>query len=159
MGYSSQQTDAKDWTCNHITICVPYIPRTFSKLPQALTAISLTYGPVIFLAKLSLLLLYHRLFGVNKTMRYLIYFGIAFQAVFYLINTGFYAAAEAICISAANLRTRFCLREWIFTIIQGTVNVVTDFYVLILPVAMVSRLQLTPGRKFGVIAIFLTGLL
>ena len=117
------------------------------------------YGPAIFLVKLSALLLLYQLFGVNKTMRYLIFVGIGFQALFYLSIIGVYSAAEAICVTAANLTTRYCTNLWIFTIIQGVLNVVTDFYILVIPIAMVLRLQLTPRRKIGISAIFLTGLL
>jgi len=109
--------------------------------------------------KLSLLLLYYRLFSRNKTMRYLIYTGIAFQALFYLASVGFYSEAEALCVSSASAQTKFYTREWTFTIVSGVINVLTDFYVLILPVATVWSLQLTSRQKIGIIGIFLTGLL
>ena len=121
-------------------------------------SISLVYGPIIFLVKLSLLLLYYRLFSCNKTMRFLIYFGIAFQALFYIASIGFYSAAEATCTQSSKAQAAFYLREWVFTVVSGIVNVITDFYVLILPIAMVWSLQLTTRRKIGVIAIFSTGL-
>lgn len=128
-------------------------------LPQVFKAISLIYGPVIFLVKLSLLLLYYRLFGSNKTMRYLIYTGIAFQALFYLAGVGFFSKAESVCGTSASAQAKFYTREWTFTIVSGVINVLTDFYVLILPVAMVWSLQLTSRQKIGIISIFLTGLL
>ena len=92
-------------------------------------------------------------------MRYLIYFGIVFQALFYLSSVGFYATAEALCTSSAKKQADFQFREWVFTIVSGVFNVITDFYVLILPISMVWHLQLSSKRKIGVIAIFLTGLL
>ena len=146
-------------TCHVITLySQPHerVPNTL--LPQLFKAISLVYGPMIFLVKLSLLLLYYRLFSRNKTIRYLIYFGIAFQALFYLASIGVYSASEATCTKGAIAQADLYLEEWIFTVVSGVFNVVTDFYVLILPIAVVWRLQLAPRRKIGVIGIFLTGL-
>ena len=91
-------------------------------------------------------------------MRFLIYFGIAFQALFYAASVAFYSAAEATCTQNSKAQAAFYLREWVFTVVSGIINVMTDFYVLILPIAMVWSLQLTTRRKIGVIAIFLAGL-
>ena len=92
-------------------------------------------------------------------MRYLIYFGIVFQALFYLAVTAIYSATEVKCTSYLDLSASFCSHQWPLAITQGVVNVVTDLYVLILPLAMVARLQLSPQRRIGIVAIFLTGLL
>ena len=145
-------------TC-HVLLFFPTICASSNRLPQVFKAISLVYGPIIFLVKLSLLLLYYRLFSRNKTMRYLIYFGIAFQALFYVASIGFYSTAEVLCVSSANAQAKFYTREWVFTIVSGVINVLTDFYVLILPIVMVWSLQLTSRQKIGIIAIFMTGFL
>ncbi|KAI1084718.1 hypothetical protein F5B20DRAFT_218899 [Whalleya microplaca] len=42
---------------------------------------------------------------------------------------------------------------------MGVFSMVTDFYVLAIPVILVPKVQLPPTRKFGVCAILLTGLL
>ena len=127
--------------------------------PQISLAVSVTYPPAVFLVKLSAFLLLYQLFGVNKRLRLLIYFGVISQAILYLTFLGIYIGAEAVCVDAANLKTSYCAHLWISTIIQGVINVVTDSYVLALPVAMVLGLQMTPKRKVGISAIFLTGLL
>lgn len=41
----------------------------------------------------------------------------------------------------------------------GYFNLFTDFYILLLPISGVIRLQLPKRRKIGVILIFMTGLL
>lgn len=128
-------------------------------LLQVFNALGLTYGLVIFLVKLSVLLLFFNLFGVNKTMRYLIYLGIGFQAACSAAYTGYGIAAIAECVDAASLQRSICINTWIVTIFTASVNVLTDVYILILPIVMVLRLQLTPRRKIGVISIFMVGLL
>lgn len=41
----------------------------------------------------------------------------------------------------------------------GYFNLCTDFYILLLPISGIIRLQLPKRRKIGVILIFMTGLL
>lgn len=43
------------------------------------------------------------------------------------------------------------------TIPVASMSLVLDVYILILPIAGVSRLQLTGRRKIGIMAVFLTG--
>ena len=124
-----------------------------------LNALGLTYGLVIFLVKLSVLLLLYNLFSVNKTTRYLIYLGIGISACFCVALTGYNIAAVVHCVDAASLQLRVCADGWKVTIANGTVNTLIDLYILVLPIAMVLRLQLTPRRKFGVLLIFMVGLL
>lgn len=111
----------------------------------------------MFFVKISILLLYFRIFSVNRTMRILIHVGIYIQIVFYLAYVGTYAALNVICVSATSLSKPLCISTWIIVEVQGSINVVTDFYILALPVIMVSQLQLTFRRKLGVIAVFMTG--
>jgi len=42
--------------------------------------------------------------------------------------------------------------------IQGVVGIVTDFYILLIPIHLVVGLRFPLGRKLGVCAIFMTGL-
>lgn len=117
----------------------------------------MTYGVVIFVVKLSVLLLLYSLFGVSKTMRYLIFLGIGVSASLCIALTGYNVALELNCVDAAGLQRRVCIDVWIVTIATATVNTLVDLYILVLPITMVLRLQLTPRRKLGVVAIFTIG--
>lgn len=110
-------------------------------------ATGLIYGPIIFFVKLSILLLYFRIFSVNGTMRYMIYVGIAFQTVFYIAYFAVYVGVEVLCVSVEAVTRSYRYNNWKFVILQGAVNVATDFYVLCIPIAMVMRLQLTTLEK------------
>ncbi len=92
-------------------------------------------------------------------MRYLIYFGLFIAGIFCIGLTGFNIAAEVNCVDAANLTKRVCIDDWKVTVANGSVNTLVDLYILILPMAKVSQLQLSARRKLGVIAIFMIGLL
>lgn len=110
------------------------------------------------MVKLSILLLYMRIFKVDRLFRQLIYFGIVFQALFYTAMFGVAIGTVAICSSAAAQSNQLCKNASVLVIVQGAVNVATDFYVLALPIARVVKLQIPFRRKIGLCAIFLTGL-
>ena len=106
-----------------------------------------------------MVLLLYNLFGVNRTMRYLVLLGIIVSALFCVALTGYNITVQLHCVTAADLQNRVCVNCWIVTIANGAINTLIDIYILILPIAMVLRLQLTPRRKLGVLVIFAIGLL
>ena len=110
--------------------------------------------------KISVLLLYHRLFSVNVRVRYLIWAGIFLQVIGYIAFTGCAIGIEVICSTATAAETNaFCLNNYKVTYTQSLFSFLTDVYVLLLPIGVVAGLQLSPRRKVGVIMIFMTGLL
>ena len=46
-----------------------------------------------------------------------------------------------------------------FSVPQSAVGLAIDFYILILPIAAVNKLQMAARRKFAIITVFGTGLL
>ena len=92
-------------------------------------------------------------------MRYLILLGIAVSASFCIAILGYNIAVEMHCADGNDLNLRVCVNLWIVTIVTGVVNTLIDIYIMILPIPLILRLQLTPRRKFGVIIIFAIGLL
>ena len=120
------------------------------------------YCPAIFFAKLSILLLYLRLFAPNRPTKYLIYFGIIsnflwYTTVFVLIacsciprhsQTWIEGTTAPLCKDAAKR-----------IYVQSIFNVISDFYILIIPIPVVWSLQMPTAKKIGVSLIFMTGLL
>jgi hypothetical protein len=45
------------------------------------------------------------------------------------------------------------------SVIQGIFGVISDFYLLVIPMMQVSRLRVTTSQKVGLVGLFLTGLL
>lgn len=110
--------------------------------------------------KVSILLLYYRLFSVNARVRYLIWAGILLQIIGYTAFTGCAIGIEVICSTPTAAQTNpYCLNTYKVTYTQSLFSFLTDVYVLLLPIGVVSRLQLSFRRKMGVIMIFMTGLL
>ncbi|KAL8806873.1 MAG: hypothetical protein Q9223_004716 [Gallowayella weberi] len=85
--------------------------------------------------------------------------GIGFAATMCVTFTGYNIAALATCDDAAALGDPICVNTWIVTIVTGIEKTLVDTYILILPIAMGLRLQMSSRPKFGVVAVFATGLL
>ena len=92
----------------------------------------------------------------------MIYLGLGTVFAVYLATT---VAFGVLCLprpgeswSAALLSPR-CGKSMSMTYVQGIFNVVSDFYILILPIPVVLQLRLPLKKKIGVSAIFMTGLL
>ena len=123
--------------------------------------ISMSYGPTAFFAKLSLFWLYLRLFRPDYWTRILIYFGICITFVFYTATT---VAGGVLCIprseeSWAEVAFTRCQKNVITGFYLGIFNVVSDLYILILPIPVIWQLQMPTRKKIGVCAIFMTGIL
>ena len=129
---------------------------------QKFIVVDLIYSPSILMAKLSLLLLYLEIFRPNIALRYLIYFGIVFISLFYTSTWIAFAVfsipkpGQSLLVSILSPDTA---KDIPLGITQGAINIVSDFYILCLPIPGVWKLQLPLKKRLGVIAIFMTGLL
>ncbi|KAI9792479.1 MAG: hypothetical protein M1833_001092 [Piccolia ochrophora] len=123
------------------------------------SATGVVYPITIFFAKTSLLLLYLRIFSVDRSMRIGIWSGIIFQALFYTTAMGLAITAVVKCNGVATLSDKFCQDFSSPVIIMvSSINVITDFYVLILPIRNLLKLRLPLKHKLGLMACFAGGL-
>ncbi|KAI9814561.1 MAG: hypothetical protein M1827_003116 [Pycnora praestabilis] len=124
---------------------------------QKIDALAILYPIIIFFVKLSIALLVIRLFGIHKRTRYLAYFGIVFCFLFYTAYMGTQIGTAVLCNSASSGSIALCANGDILTIISGVINVVTDFYLLALPIPAVMGLKLRRGQRAGLLVVFLAG--
>ena len=123
--------------------------------------VDLLYGPVAFCAKLSLFLLYYRLFARHQWIKYLVYLGIGSAAAMY---TAVMIVYGYLCLPRhkeswieAGLSSR-CHKQFIMIgYVRGPFNVLSDLYLLLLPLPAVWQLQLPLRKRLGIVGIFLTG--
>lgn len=109
----------------------------------------------MFLTKLSLLLLYKRLFSPSRLAKYLVIFGALYNFVLY---TAYICLTFLLCHPTT--LSRHCIRELnIFVFVASGLNVLGDLYELLIPILVVSRLQLALRQKFRVLMVFFTGIL
>lgn len=117
-----------------------------------------------FSMKISLCLLYRRLFYPSKTNKYMVWSGIIFIAISYpalLIAWTYLSVPHA--GDGGWMSTPFAERvtktSSSLAVSISVVNSFTDFYLLAIPLTSVSALNMSTGRKVAISALFLTGLL
>lgn len=120
------------------------------------------YGPIIFVTKLSILLLYLRVFAPSTKRK--TYF---FIQILIWLNLLFYLASTLVKIFECTPRSKIWHRDTPGTCINinslittaSIFNVVSDFLILLLPIACVWRLQMKLTKKLGTSAVFAAGAL
>ncbi|KAK2606344.1 hypothetical protein QQS21_003275 [Conoideocrella luteorostrata] len=116
--------------------------------------------PAISLAKLSILLLYLRIFRMNKTLRMAIWGGVALICVAYLPNiavSSYFCAARVGEAWGPVVGLRCADRgslKWL--IASAALSVLLDFYILVLPIPQIMSLKMSVRRRLGVCLIFFT---
>ncbi|KAM0803752.1 hypothetical protein BDR22DRAFT_696860 [Usnea florida] len=126
---------------------------------RILSSDGVTYPFTVCFAKISILLLYLRIFKLDRTLRLAIHAGLLFTTLWYTAIMGVAIASIVKCNGLAQLSNQFCLNyEKPVVVMNAVINVVTDFYILILPVPCVMKLQTNKKRKIGLLLVFASGL-
>lgn len=111
--------------------------------------------PVI---KLSLLLLYYRIFPVRRVR--VATYAVGFFVITWLLWAGISTIAQFIPVEYFWNRTipGHCINNDAFYIAAGAVNVFTDFAIIVISIPIIWDLQkITTGQKMGFVAIFSLG--
>lgn len=121
------------------------------------------YDLAAIFTKVSLLVLYMRIFKIASTAKLMIWVGIVFITLVYIIC---FIANAVFCFPrggedwfVAAIAPRCGQPQVRLAAAQGVIGVVTDFYTLAIPFVLVLRLHMTTSKKTAVAGIFLTGLL
>jgi hypothetical protein len=107
-------------------------------------------------------MLYLRLFGRKPGFRVACYIGIVANFAIYMtaIPLLSYFCTPPIGGSWSSLDVfAKCKKLLDWAVIQGSLDIVLDIYIFVLPLPVVLGLQMPMGKKLGVLVIFLTGLL
>lgn len=162
--YASVGTD--DWEIQGVRLhCKPlYTCGSNNRLTfhmQVVFIFAAGYGPVGFLVKLSVFLLYLRIFWVNKLVRVMTYVGISFAFLYHATATTLYFA---FCWPRNNQKWMFSYMSprcryngHLLSIILSVLNTVTDIYILCIPISAVMGLQMSSKRKIQAMIAFMTG--
>ena len=120
---------------------------------------------VALFVKLTFYLLFLRIFRPKLVFRWSIYIGIAVTTVFYLIVTMilFILATpkpgESFFSNFAKFVNKKRSPVLDTTFAMGYFNILSDVYILILPISAVAGLNLPKRKKFGISLIFMAGIL
>lgn len=133
---------------------------------QKSLATILLYAASAFFVKLSLFLLYLRLFKLNRITTWLIYAGILVCGLFYSASIIFNSVncmprpGEPDDSMTWLLRARKCdMPSRQLAVVQGAFGTVSDIYLLVIPIHSVFQLHLPTARKVGVNSIFMIGIM
>lgn len=122
------------------------------------------YALAAIFVKCTLLVLYLRIFRPIGRAVYMIWSGIVVIILFYVICI-VYSAVQCLPRRGGSgwlgrYAQHACPQSQLeLSAAQGIFSTISDFYVLFIPIQLVSGLQMPVGRKIGVIGIFLTGLM
>ena len=75
----------------------------------------------------------------------------------YLAYIGYETSSLIVCNTAISASLSLCSANAMIVVVQSAVNVVTDFYVLALPIPFILRLHLRVRQRIGLACIFLAG--
>ncbi|RYC55759.1 hypothetical protein CHU98_g10451 [Xylaria longipes] len=135
----------------------------FLKLQQPLNVLEILYSPVVFGAKYVVLRQIETIFFEHRRKH------LAYRVIRTLIwaNLIFYTAIMFVFIFACVPRERIwnptvdghCIDTTAAIVGSGTINLVSDFTILVVPIAAVLNLKIPLKKKIGVAAVFAVGIL
>jgi hypothetical protein len=137
---------------------VRLINMTQKRLLQ-LSIVETIYIIIIYLVKLSILALFHRIFNVSKSSRILIYVGVTFCTIITIPFFGVAISRNALCNGASAVNQSVCQPKTtsLTTTIYSALNILSDFYILFIPIRQLKGLHMNRHRKMGLIALFMVG--
>ena len=127
---------------------------------QALFIFEQTFGVAIFLVKISVLLLYRRIFETQQFRRHTLIVGIL--TLLWLLVKNLVGAFQCTPVRKAWEKSipGHCPVNFIHNVLGAQAfNVLFDIVILALPIAQLYKLQLPLYKKIGVMAIFAVGIL
>ncbi|KAL8772712.1 MAG: hypothetical protein Q9194_004528, partial [Teloschistes cf. exilis] len=124
----------------------------------------MVYAPAISLIKFALLLQYMRLLAPNRTINCTLFIGARAMIVIILV---FYVIATFVQIFACSPREKIwnplvteghCMNISAGGLITASFNMVSDFFIFVLPAKTFWNLQIPHSKKLRIVALFATGL-
>lgn len=106
-----------------------------------------------------------RIFSCSRQIKIMVWAGILFTGTTYM---AFFIGFTILAVPAnttnrseldAKFFTRFTKASQISSLILGALGILTDLYVIAIPIMAVSKLNMTTKRKVGLSILFTTGLL
>ena len=118
--------------------------------------------PALFFAKSTIFLFYLNVFGVNKMIRYRVWFGLFWNFCLYWSSIPIETLTSAPRIGQPwNVETinRKYKIATIYSILQGVFSVALDLYIFLLPIPVILRLQMSLRRRCSILGVFGTAIL
>ncbi|MCJ1353417.1 MAG: hypothetical protein MMC33_003403 [Icmadophila ericetorum] len=142
----------------HLNTLIPFHAAAFTRAVQAIFASQLIWATSIPLIKISILLFYVRIFGRLRYLR-LISYGLGVFAICWSIMVILVCALQCRPIQLVWDKTLegTCVNTYVFYLVGSSLNTLTDFIILILPIPAVWNLKLSVWKRLSLAGIFLLG--
>ena len=123
-----------------------------------MSSLSPIYYLAILMIKVSICLLYLRIFGVHPTFRKFVSGGLAFGIIYHSATFGLAIAQTIHCDRSSTGHDSLCEDIEKLTLFTSVMNMATDLYIFVLPIVPIMDLKVRREKKYGVLIIFLSGL-
>ena len=116
----------------------------------------------LLFAKISILILFLRLFSTNRVFRYLICSALLLTIIIHTISI---LVDCIMCVPrsgetfGSQVLAARCIKTDTWSTVQGAFEVFLDLWIFILPLPIIWKLQMSDKRKVGVSIIFMTALM
>ncbi len=133
-----------------------------ARIAKSIYAEQMTIAVALFFSKLSILILFHRIFSLQKIFRYANYLGMIWAfllAIASIIQALVYCTPRGMQSFDTPETTVRCNELEQPILVRGAFQAALDFYILLLPLPLLWNLQLTIRRKLELTVVFMTGLL
>lgn len=125
---------------------------------QVMSSSAIIFPFTIFFAKVSILLIYLRLFKIDRPLRISIHVGLVLMALFHTVIIGIGIGTVIKCVGISGSTITFCKdASGSVQLAQSAFNLVTDIWILVLPMPLLKKLQLPRSRKIGLFFVFGAG--
>ena len=116
--------------------------------------------PALGLIKCSLFIQYYLLFRVLRWVRISVWIGATISVIFYVAVTIIAFALNSPWSGESFLEAILSWHHHMFaqfSVPTGVIGMLVDLYLLILPLPAVLHMQMSTGKKLGVLTVFMTG--
>lgn len=121
-------------------------------------ALEMTARVAILFARLSVLLLYLRSFfprGISRSASWWAIHAVIWLNVLYSV-----ALILVVCLQCAPYGLPFgetCINEWLLLVLSSSINIISDLAILVIPLALIFNLQMSPRKRWAMWALFAFG--
>ncbi|KAI4180910.1 MAG: hypothetical protein L6R41_006944 [Letrouitia leprolyta] len=143
---------------HHANYILATDPSTYISWAKSAVAVEIIYCTAVVFPKLSILAMYLRLFPVKKVYRYTIF------TLMFIITANGIAGVLTSGLSCRPLATRWnpklggeCINVTYYWRYISLANIISDVVMLILPLPIVWKLQVSLPQKLSLTVLFLTG--
>ncbi|KAI9675382.1 MAG: hypothetical protein M1817_001286 [Caeruleum heppii] len=132
-------------------------PSTLVTYLKVLYTYDLVYICILPIIKISILLFYHRIFTPRYFQRIL--YGVELFMVLWVVSGFIVGIFQCVPVHKFwNLEAPgYCINKPRYYMIEGIINIFTDFVILLLPMPLVWKLHITKKQKIALVGVFLLG--